>query len=169
AFAELVTPNELAGFVVQRAQRGAGPEVLIAPAPAFHLAVDGAVVNAKKAVAVDVEEPGLRTVAGRHPVGGAVRTGCGKRAGRARIGLGIGNRPATLIDALGPGGFDEGRGDQVFAVGAIENEEESVAARLSKHFAGLSLEITIDQDRRLYGVPVMGVVWRRLKIPSECR
>ena len=48
AFADFVVPDDFAGFVVQRAQRGITPEILIAATPAFYFSIDGAVVNAEQ-------------------------------------------------------------------------------------------------------------------------
>ena len=55
----------------------------------------------------------------------------------------------------------------MLAVGPIKQEVVAVAAGLSEHFAGLALKVAVDQDRRLNGIPVVGVVGRDLKVPGD--
>src|SRR5262249_44430335 len=148
-FAEFVCPDNLSGFVVEGTNGAAAPEILVAAAPAFDSAVDGAVVDAEEAMAVDVEQIRLRAEAGRHPVGGAVGAGRGERAIGAGIRSGIGDGAAALVDALRPGGLDERRGEQMFAGGAIEYEEKSVATGLGNELARLAVEVVVEQHRCL--------------------
>src|SRR5262249_1887353 len=66
-----------------------------------------------------------------------------------------------------PVGLYEGCGQQVLAVGAIEDEEVSVAAGLSDELTLLAFEFGVEKDGRLDGVPVVRVVRRGLEIPGK--
>ena len=55
----------------------------------------------------------------------------------------------------------------MISVGAIEQEEKTVAAGLRQKFFLLAVELRIEQDRRFHGVPIMHIVRGRLKIPGQ--
>ena len=55
----------------------------------------------------------------------------------------------------------------MLAIGPIEQKEKTITAGLREKLALLALELRVEQDGRLDGVPVVNVVWRRLKIPSQ--
>src|SRR5262245_30074286 len=75
AVAKFAVPNHFASPVIERAQSGIGPKNAVAAAPAFGFRFYRVVVNAEKAPSDDVKEIRLRVETGRHPVGGAIRTG----------------------------------------------------------------------------------------------
>ena len=55
----------------------------------------------------------------------------------------------------------------MLAIGPIEQKEKTITAGLREKLALLALELRVEQDGRFDGVPVVNVVWRRLKIPSQ--
>src|SRR5260370_22063815 len=55
----------------------------------------------------------------------------------------------------------------MLAIGAVEHKEQRIAAGLGEQLALLALKLRVEQDRGFDGVPVVHVVWRRLKIPSQ--
>src|SRR5436309_14934559 len=55
----------------------------------------------------------------------------------------------------------------MLAICAIKQKEKTITAGLREKLALLALELRVEQDGRLDGVPVVNVVWRRLKIPSQ--
>jgi hypothetical protein len=167
AVTKFVIPDNFAGAVVEGAQSGIGPEVNVAAGPAFGLAGRGEVKNAEDAAGGDVEKAGLGIEAGRHPIAGTVGTGLDERAVRAGCGFGLGDGTAAGVNALGPCLVDEGSGDQVLAIGAIEEKVKSVAAGLREELARFAIEFGVEQNGSLDGVPVMDVMWRGLEIPGE--
>src|SRR5260370_17831161 len=52
-------------------------------------------------------------------------------------------------------------------IGSIEQKEKTITASLRQKLALLTLELAVEQDRRLDGIPAVHVVWRGLKIPGE--
>src|SRR5260370_36275647 len=101
-----------------------------AAAPAFRFAGGGAEINAEDAAGVDVEQIGLGIKAGRHPIGGAVRTGLDERAVGAGIGFGLGERASLRVNSRGPGLIDEGSGGQILGIGSNPQTIKYVSARL---------------------------------------
>src|SRR5205085_5091463 len=63
------------------------------------------------------------------------------------------------------GAFDEWRRQQVLAIRTVEHKEESIAACLCEKLPLSSVELRIEQDRRLHRIPIMGVVGRDLVTP----
>src|SRR5262249_39566633 len=124
AVAQFVVPNHLAGTVVEGADGGVGPQDAVAAAPAFGFGGDGVVVNAEEASRVDKEQPGLRIKAGGHPVGGSIGTGRNQRSVGSRRRFGLSDRAAAAVNARCPGLFDEGLGDQMLAIAAVEQKEK---------------------------------------------
>src|SRR5437588_5882110 len=68
--AEFVIPHDFASAVVQRAQRGIGPQIMVATAPAFRLSRGRAIKNAEESARIDVKKTRLRIKHGSRPVGG---------------------------------------------------------------------------------------------------
>ena len=130
AAAEFVIPDNFAGAVIEGAERGIGPEVDVTAGPAFSLAGRGEIENAEDAAGCDIEKAGLGIEAGRHPIAGAVGARFDERTVRAGSGFGLGDGAAAGVNALGPRLVDEGSGDQVLAISAIEEKIESIAAGL---------------------------------------
>src|SRR5207247_3205879 len=79
----------------------------------------------------------------------------------------LGEGAAARVHAGGPGLVDERSGDQMLAVGAVEHKEKRIAAGLGKQLARLALELSVKQNRRFDGVPVVHVVGRGLKVPDQ--
>src|SRR6185369_2529510 len=55
----------------------------------------------------------------------------------------------------------------MLSVASVQNKEESIPARLCQQFSPFSLELPIEQNRCLRGVPVVRIVWRNLIAPGE--
>src|SRR5260370_15686935 len=55
----------------------------------------------------------------------------------------------------------------MLAGAAIQQKEKTIAAGLGEQLTGLAVEIGVEEHGGLHGVPVVHVVRRRLKIPSE--
>src|SRR5580692_6108332 len=96
---ELMIPHNFAGSVIERAQRGIGPQVAVAASPSFRLALDCVVENAEEAAGVDIKKASLRIKARRHPIGRAVGTWFDESAIRTRSGAGFGDRATSRVDA----------------------------------------------------------------------
>ena len=120
-----------------------------------------------EAAGADEEQAGGRIEAGRHPVRGAVRTWRNEGA----IGLGlfrrIRNRLAARVDAERPIGGDKWRVQDMFASGAVEQEEVAIAAGLGEQLAMDALIVIINEHRGLDRVPIVGVVRGGLKMPDQ--
>src|SRR4029077_11061653 len=80
---------------------------------------------------------------------------------------GLGDGTAFRVDAIGPRLIDEWRSREMLAVGAIKEEIKTVAAGLREEFARFAFEFGVEENGSLHGVPIVNVVWRRLKMPDE--
>lgn len=158
AVAEFVIPDDFTGAVVEGAQGGIGPEVEVAAAPAFCFAGEGEIKNTEDAAGGDVKEAGLRIEAGCHPIAGAVGTGLDERAVGARGGIGLGDGAAAGVNSFRPILVDEGGGDEMLTVGAIEEKEKTVAAGLGEKLARMAIEVGVKEDGSFDGVPVVHIV-----------
>src|SRR5579871_3678971 len=107
ALSEFVIPDNFSSPVVESAKRRVYIKVAIAPAPAFDLALNGAIENADDPPGHHVEQSGLRIEARRHPVCRAVGTRLDKRAVWRRRCFGLRDRASLLIDAARPRLIDE--------------------------------------------------------------
>src|SRR2546430_2339395 len=167
-FADFVIPDDFSGFVIERADRGVGPQVPVTAAPAFGLGfVHGVVVDAEDATGVHVEKICLWIEARRHPVGGAVGAGLDQSAvGSGRCAR-LCDRTAFCVNSGSPGLVDEWSSGEMLAVGAIKQEIKSVAAGLREEFARFAFEFGVEENGRLHGVPIVNIVRRRLEMPDE--
>src|SRR5262249_1330076 len=164
----LVAPANFAGFVIDRLHHSFRKSASIVSAPALRLfIVIKDVVHAERSSTVDVKQAGVGTVARRMPICGATLIRRDKDAVELRLLRGIGNRLSFCVDSQRPIRFHELRSKQIFAVGSIQQEEPTIAACLREKPSSLAVEFTIDEYRSLHSVPVVGVVWRRLKIPRQ--
>ncbi|MPL73713.1 hypothetical protein SDC9_19519 [bioreactor metagenome] len=122
-----------------------------------------------------VEEAGLLVVGHRHPVLATKERGHGEDLlALAAFGRGIGgaravflvvDRPAVLIDALGPVDLlDEGMGRGELAVLAVQNIEEAVAVG-----GGIALvAVLVDEAHDLvHAVEIPALAWRGLEVPLD--
>src|SRR5215831_10100645 len=163
-----VAPANFAGFVIDRLHHSFRKSASIVSAPALRLfIVIKDVVHAERSSTVDVKQTRVRTVARRMPICGSTLIRRDKNAIDLRLLRGIRNRLPFCIDSQRPIRSYELRRKQILAVGSIQQEEPAIAACLRKKLSSLSVEFTIDEHRSLHSVPVMGVVWRGLKIPRQ--
>src|SRR6266436_5052651 len=144
-FADFVIPDNFSGFVIECADRGIGPQVSIAAAPAFGFGfVHGVVVDAEDAAGVDVEKICLGIETGRHPVGGAVGAGFDESAiGGGRCAR-LCDRTAFCVDARSPGLVDERSSGEMLAIRAIKQKIKTVAAGLREKFARFAFELGVE-------------------------
>src|SRR5580700_4516050 len=98
----LVVPHYFAGAVVERTQRGIGPQVSVAASPSFGFPFCRIVINTEKAAAVHVKQPRLRIKTWCHPICRAIRPGFDERAIRSRRGFGLGDRPSSTVNPIRP-------------------------------------------------------------------
>ena len=61
----------------------------------------------------------------------------------------------------------EGLGEKKFAIGAIENVEKAVAIGLEEEFAGVAIEIRVEEHGNFSGVPIVKIEGRELEMPLE--
>ena len=121
------------------------------------VAVDGA----------DDQRPGLRVEARRSVIRAASLVGRHQPAVARRLLLRIRDRPAVLVDFLCPVHRRERGRQEVLPRSAIEHEKVPVARRLQQQFSRCAVDRCVDQHGHFRGVPVVGVVGRRLKSPRE--
>ena len=130
-------------------------------------------------VAGHVEQAGLLAVGHRHPVLGAEEARrvedrilllalrlhlLGVLGPRGRIG----DRPAIVAVALGPGDLgDERRGADEAAVGAVQDEEEPVAVGLGAGADRLPVLLELERDELVDAVEVPAVMRRGLVVPFD--
>src|SRR5277367_8082 len=162
-----MVPNNFSGSIIKSAQSGISPQVAVAPSPPFRFTLNRIVKNAEEAPGVHIEKSSLRTKARRHPIRRAVGSWFNERPVRSRRGLGLGDRASSRINTGGPSLVNKFRGDQMLSRRPVQYKEKSIAARLREQLTRFAFEFSVEQNRCLDGIPVVHVVWRRLKIPSE--
>src|SRR4029078_8071310 len=122
----LMTPANLARLIINGLQHGLRPDVPVAAAPTLGFAFGCQVKLTEYAPRADVKQARLRIETRRQPVGCAIRTRFHQASVWFRFLCSFGNRPSLLVDARCPVSLDEGRGQQVFAGSAIQDEEVTV-------------------------------------------
>ena len=115
-----------------------------------------------------VVEPCLRAVGGGVPIRGAMCGWTDACAFGRRLLSRHQHRPSVSADLARPRQVtDEWLPEQKFAVGAIEDVEEPVAAGLNEKLSRPSFPRRVDEHGRLLRVPVPHVVRRELKVPFQ--
>ena len=167
---ERMAPSHLAGLVIDGLQRAPDvAHVAFGRGPSLRTRV--CICEIEETVGLrraDVEQPRIGVEARRRPVGGATRARRHERSRHNRILRGIADRLSLCVDLLRPvRRVDHPRRQDVLAVGAIEQEEMSVATRLRDELARTSVDDAVDQHGRLRGVPLVCVVRRHLIGPHH--
>src|SRR5579883_3515512 len=166
-FSDFMIPDDFARSIVNGTNRGIRIKITVAACPALGFARRRQIKNAECATGVHIEQFGLRIKAGRHPVGSTV----GSRLDQRSIGpwsvIRFGNWSPARIDAGSPGFIDKWGCHQMHTVRAIEHKKESVAAGLCQQFTGLATKGSVEEHRRLDGIPIVDIMRGGLKVPDE--
>ncbi len=115
----------------------------------------------------EIEELCKWAIRGCVPVGASLNAGHDEGAFGAGCHAGNLHGAATFVEAGGPGLFDEGFAEEVFAGSAIKDVEEAVAIAPEHGLAGAAFPFEVGEDGDLGGVEIEAVVGRELEVPFE--
>ena len=167
AFTDVVAPANLARLIVDRPQHALAPHAVVRARPSVLAVLGLEEVDAVGVVRADDEQTGGRIEARRPIVRAAGLVWRDEPAVARRLFRRIGNRPAILVETLGPVHGRERRGQQTLAGRAIEHEVVAVARCLNQQLARRAVDRAVHQHRHFRRIPVVRVVRRCLKSPHQ--
>src|SRR5271169_1574968 len=162
-----MAPTDLAGLVVNGLDYTRAPNLVVRAGPTVDSIGRLSEVKAPTGMGVDNKQTVLAVVARRTVVGHAPLVGCNEASIGGGLLGGVWNRTTLIIDSKRPIHRPERNGQEILPIGAVENKEVAVARSLHEHLLRFTVEISVNQNRSLHRIPVVGVVRRHLERPHK--
>src|SRR4029077_11172300 len=120
-------PTKLAGLIVNRLNRAFAPDIVISACPAVDSVGRFRKINAPAPSRINNKQAGLWIEARCAVIRHSAFVWGNQSAIRVWLLVGVRNRPPLLIDAQRPIRRPKRNGQQIFSVGAVQNEKVAIA------------------------------------------
>src|SRR2546429_2313171 len=160
-------PTHLSRLIIDGFQHSLAKDSVVCPSPAVLTVLGLREIDTVGIPRADDEQPGLGVKTRRAVICRAAFVRRNQSPVTRWILRRVGNWAAVFVDPGGPIDSREGSRKKAASRSAVQHKEITISRSLQQHLSGDTLEIAIDEDRNLDGIPIMRIVGRRLEPPSQ--